>query len=182
MFKRISTPAACLAFALLAACGEGEVHTTDGSAPADDRAVEAAADANTRELADHDVTMDDLRKLAAAQTNLAELKRSRPDLKAALEGDDSEEDTSDATFDDIEAKINQIPEARAAIESAGLDVRRYVVILLGLVHAGMADAMIQHGMNQDSVVRDLQINPDNLEFVRANREEVGRVMEIGEDG
>lgn len=90
-------------------------------------AVGAADD--TQEIQNYVLTDAGLAKYSAATRKLAALP---PDAAACEDdGDDSQ------SIDDVAAKLNALPAAKAAIQSAGLSTREYVVFSFSLLQTGL---------------------------------------------
>ena len=91
-----------------------------------------AQDRDSQEIASYALTDAALAKYAQATKNLAALADSaQPDC-----GD--EDDSNGQSLDQTVAKFNAVPGARAAIQSAGMTTREYVVFMLSLFHNGLA--------------------------------------------
>jgi hypothetical protein len=135
--------------------------------------VQAAGggDADLRELSRYTLTMADIRKYAAANANLAK----HP--KAEQEDEDSEDDegSDNESLDEMAARINKMPEARKAIESAGLTARQYAVITMALFQASMAQFAVEQGADPAKVARDASVNPANIRFVKENKAELEKL-------
>src|SRR3990172_1240818 len=87
-------------------------------------------DADTREVGRYALTEDGLAKFSQAAKTLASL----PDYLASSCNDD--EDAS--TLDGMVSRMDGIPGARHAIESAGIPVREFVVFLFSAMQTGFA--------------------------------------------
>lgn len=91
-----------------------------------------AQDRDSQEIASYVLTDAALAKYTQATKNLAALADSaRPGC-----GDD--DDSNGQSLDETVAKFNAVPGARAAIQSAGMTTREYVVFMLSLFHNGLA--------------------------------------------
>jgi hypothetical protein len=136
----------------------------------------ATGDADLRELSRYQLTLAEVRKYAAANANLAKHPKVAEDEDA--EGD-SDEDTSDESLDGMAARIGKIPEARKAIESAGLTVRQYAVITMALIQASMAQFAVDSGADPAKVARDAGVNPANMKFVKEHKAELQKMQGTG---
>jgi hypothetical protein len=97
-------------------------------------------DKDTREVNSYVLTEAALAKYAKATTNLNALAKSST---AACDDDD---DGTSASLDASVARINSTPGAQAAIQSAGMTTREYVVFTWSMVQTGMgAWALSQPG-------------------------------------
>jgi hypothetical protein len=91
-----------------------------------------AQDRDSQEIASYVLTDAALAKYTQATKNLAALADSaRPGC-----GDD--DDSNGQSLDQTVAQFNAIPGAKAAIQSAGMTTREYVVFMLSLFHNGLA--------------------------------------------
>ncbi len=150
-----------LAFlALTAICGQ-PTHAAPGG------------DADLRELSRYTLTMTDLRKFAAANASLAK----HPKAEESEDADDSENDNE--SLDEMAARIGRIPEARQAIEGAGLTVRQYAVITMALFQAAFAQYAVEQGADIDKVARDAGVNPANIRFVKEHKAELEKLKGPG---
>ena len=148
-----------LMFAMLAAAFGPQAQAAGGS------------DADLRELSRYTLTLADVRKYAAANANLAK----HP--KAGQEDEDSEDDDDNGneSLDEMAARINEMPEARKAIEAAGLTARQYAVITMALFQASMAQFAVEQGADPAKVARDASVNPANIRFVKENKAELEKL-------
>jgi hypothetical protein len=89
-----------------------------------------ANDKDTREVAAYVLTDAGLAKFTKATAKLAAV----PGACAKQEDDGSNSQTIDQTV----AKMNAVPGAQAAIQSAGMTTREYVVFMWSILHNGMA--------------------------------------------
>jgi hypothetical protein len=90
-----------------------------------------AQDAGAQEVSRYTLTEAGLAKYSRATKGLAAL----PDQER---GACDEEGTEAQSLDDMAAKLDGVPGARAAIQSAGMTSREYVVFSLSLLQNGMA--------------------------------------------
>ena len=126
-------------------------------------------DADLRELSRYELTMADLKKFGAANAALAKHPK-------AEENDDAGDDTNDnESLDDMAARIGRIPEARKAIEAAGLSVRQYCVITMALFQAAFAQYAVEQGADINKVAREAGVNPANIRFVKEHKAELEKM-------
>jgi len=90
----------------------------------------AAQDNDSREVSAYVLTESGLAKFAQASKNLA-------GVPGACEEDDDDSDDLQS-IDQMVAKINSRPGAQAAIQSAGLTSREFVVFMFSMLQNGMA--------------------------------------------
>ena len=100
--------------------------------------IAAASDKDTREVSSYVFTEAGLAKFTKATQNLAAV----PGACAEQEDDGS----NSQSIDQMVAKLNAVPGAQAAIQSAGMTTREYVVFMWSMLQSGMAAwAMSQPG-------------------------------------
>jgi hypothetical protein len=121
---------------------------------------------NVQALGNYQLTMDDVRKLGRAAQNIGALTERRPELRDSL---------SVGGFDPnaIYERLNSIPEARAAVEQAGMTPRQYVTAMSALMQASLVIGMRERGVTLPAQV---PVNQANVEFLEDNREEIQRLM------
>lgn len=90
----------------------------------------AASDADTREVQSYVLTDAALSRYTQATKQLAAM----PAGGSSCEDEDSEA----ASLTDMVAKLDAVPGARKAIQSAGMTTREYVVFSMSLLHNGLA--------------------------------------------
>lgn len=92
-----------------------------------------AQDNDSREVSAYVLTESGLAKFAQASRNLAA-------VPGACEEETDDDDDSDdlKTIDQMVAKLNSRPGAQAAIQSAGMTSREYVVFMFSMMQNGMA--------------------------------------------
>lgn len=91
------------------------------------------ADRDTREISSYVLTEAGLAKYTQATRNLGALAKRMSD--ACDDGDDGQDTQS---LDDAVAHFDAIPGVRAAIKSAGMTTREYIVFTWSLFQNGMA--------------------------------------------
>jgi hypothetical protein len=91
----------------------------------------AASDKDTREISAYALTESGLAKFKQATQNLAAV----PGGCARTDDDD---DSDSKSIDEMVAKMNAVPGAAAAIQSAGMTTREFVVFTFSMFQTGMA--------------------------------------------
>ena len=164
----------------LAACGKKEGGAPDSSAPGAAPAASATA-AGTKgeaELADvqsYELSMDKIDKMLAAQRILAaKAKAMTPAEREAMKARGESDSNPNESLDDMARKIESEPMLRDAIREAGLSSREYVLITMSMMQTGMADGVLKMRPkdNQDSLIREMKANPDNIKFYREHQAEI----------
>ena len=168
---KCSRPLALCAFAVLAACDGQTARPRAEPAIAGQFASAATAEAATHAVRpeEYTLTMDRVRRVIEAQRNLA----MTTGASVAPQGTES--------VDEQVAKLDAAPELRAAVERAGLTTREQVVASRVLLQAEMAQGTIDGGAKSETVLAGIRINPANVEFYRANREQIARLQKVAED-
>ena len=160
---------------LMVACGgdaDTDVRSSDPApSAANPSRPDARNNADIAEVGDYRLKMDDVRRMHDAQLEIYRAIQANPEL-AQLASMEAEEFSLDA----VEQRFNSVPEIREAIEEAGLSVREYGVIMVALFQASFAQASLEMGAQRDSVLASSGMNPDNLDFVAENREELRRLQ------
>ena len=152
-----------LMLALLAAVLGQQAHSATGG------------DADLRELARYQLTMADVRKYAAANANLAK----HPKAEQEDENAEDDEADDDESLDEMAARIEKIPEARKAIEAAGLTARQFAVITMALFQASLAQYAIDQGADPAKIARETGVNPANIRFVKEHKAELEQMKNLG---
>lgn len=154
---------------LCTACGNGDDAERQQDVPASrtsspDISSSSQVEGEMAEVADYRLSMDAVERWHEAQRNVYRQAESNPELVQYLDVD-----LDDPSLDDLEDHYASIPEANDAIEDAGLEVREFVLITFALYQATTAQQLIAMGLEQDSVVDELNLHPADLEFARQNR-------------
>jgi hypothetical protein len=133
-------------------------------------AASSATDPALKEIANYKLTMDAVRKFAQASKTMKQYEKDHPELNQDDEEDDNDDDS--ASLDDMEAKIASIPEARKAIEGAGLSVREYVVITFAMLQSAISQYAIEQGADPAKIARDAGVHPANVTFYKEHKAEI----------
>ena len=128
--------------------------------------VAAADDKDSREVAAYVLTDSGLAKFTKATQNLAAVPGA-----CAKEDDDGPNAQS---IDQTVAKLSAVPGAQAAIQSAGMTPREYVVFMFSMLHNGMAAwAVSQPGGKLPPGTQQ-----SNVDFIKKNE---ARMSAIGQN-
>ena len=169
----------------LSACSKGDTSassaaTTTASAPASTAQVD-------RDLADvtkYRLSMDKIDKYLAAQRNIATKAASlSPAQRAAMEAKNENSGDPNASLDDMVKRIESEPMMAGAIKDAGLSPREFAMVTISMMQTGMAAAVLKMRPtdNQDSLIREMKANPDNIKFYNANEVEITRKSKAMEE-
>lgn len=172
-----------VAVALLALSACSKDKTADTAATtATPESPAAASPATDRDLADvtqYKLSMDKIDKYLQAQRNVATKAASlTPEQRAALEAKGENESNPNASIDEMVKRIEAEPMMVAAIKDAGLSAREFTVITFSMMQTGMAAAVLKMrpNDNQDSLIRAMQANPDNVKFYNEHEAEITQKM------
>lgn len=121
-----------------------------------------AEDPDTREVASYRLTETGLSRYMQATRNLVPFGK---DLSNC-----DNEDTS-MTIDAMVARLDAVPGVDAAIESAGMTAREYVVFAWALIHNGMAAWLSE----QQGAEPPADISPANVAFYKQHAAEIGKL-------
>ncbi|MCU0988625.1 MAG: hypothetical protein MUE63_03300 [Xanthomonadales bacterium] len=124
--------------------------------------AQASPDADTREVSNYRLSQSGLARYSQAAGNLGRLGEA---LGSGCEEDDTSE--QDDSIDGMVAKVNAIPGAEEAIESAGMPVREFVVFQFAVFQAGLAAWALDQPGGQLTPGASME----NVEFFRANQAE-----------
>ena len=124
------------------------------------------SDRDTREISSYVLTEAALAKYTRATTNLGDLSKS-------VSGNCDEE--SARSLDEIVARANATPGVQAAIQSAGMTTREYIVFSLSLFQNGMAAWAI----SQPGGTLPPGISKANVDFYRSHEQALQRLGNQG---
>jgi len=126
----------------------------------------AAQSGDAQEISRYLLTESGLTKFTQAQQNLASI----PGACAREEDDDS----NSQTIEQMVAKLNAAPGAAAAIQSAGLTTREFVVFTFSMFQTGMA----AWAMSQPGGKLPPGVSQANVDFYKKNE---ARLATLGEN-
>lgn len=116
-------------------------------------------------VSDYRLTMDRIRQMRQAGLNLAALQRERPDLAKSMQMEGPPDPNR------VHERLNSVPEAKAAVERAGLSTRDYA---LGM--GALMQGMIVHRMRKAGMNPPMQADPENLEFIAEHETEIMQLL------
>lgn len=124
-------------------------------------------DADVREVAAYTLTEAGLAKYVAATHNLRGIKI-----------EDCDDDTGVKDISTAAARIDAVPGAKAAVQSAGLTSREYVVFVFSLMQNGIAS----HFIDKPGAKLPAGTNPANVEFFRKHSAALAQLTEESDAG
>src|SRR5262245_19457938 len=116
----------------------------------------AAQDADSQEITRYTLTDAGLAKYTKASQNLAALPG------ACAEDDDSDSESN--SISELAGKLDAKPAAKAAVQSAGMTSREYIVFSMSLLQNGLA----AWGMSQPGAKLPPGVNKANVDFVNSH--------------
>ncbi len=106
---------------------------------------------------------------------LAKYERAVSNLRPLAEQISSCDEEIPDSIGDMAARIDRIPAAKAAIASAGLPTREFVVFMFAAFRAGLA----VWAAEQPGGELPPGVSKANVEFYRANREKIEGIPRLG---
>ena len=120
---------------------------------------QAQVDRDTQEINSYVLTDAGLARFTKATQSLGLAAK-----QASRDCDDDGEDDSSKSLDQLAAKINAMPGAKAALQSAGMTAREYIVFSLSIFQAGFAS----WGLSQPGGKLPPGVSMANVNFYRKN--------------
>jgi hypothetical protein len=155
--------------------------TGNAAAPA---ASNAQADQDLADITKYQLTMDKIDKYLAAQRNLAAKAASMtPAQRAAMEARNDNSGDPNESLDDMVKRIESEPMMASSIRDAGISPREFAMTTISLMQTGMAAAVMKMRPtdNQDSLIREMKANPDNIKFYNEHEAEITKKSKALED-
>jgi len=130
-------------------------------------------DADTKEIAAYSLSMDGIRRLAAATSELKEWEQKNPELSKGMDGDE----LKNAGGISEQAKIfdSKFPQASAVLKKDGFSTREYLVSLYAFVEAAMVVTFKKAGQAPDADKLNGVVNPANIDLVEKNWDEIQKL-------
>jgi hypothetical protein len=133
----------------------------------------AADDPDTKEIATYSLSMDGIRHLASATSELKEWEQKNPDLSKGMDGDE----LKNAGSITEQAKIfdSKFPQATAILKKNGFSTREYLISLYAFVQAAVIVSFKKAGQAPDADKLVGVVNPANINLVEKNWDEVEKL-------
>jgi hypothetical protein len=128
--------------------------------------AQGTADRDAREISSYVLTEEGVAKFARVSTNLGALAEQFAANCDDDNADDDEGGDNASSLDDMVARINAVPGAQAAIQSAGMTTREYVVFSMSLFQSGVA----AWALSQPGGTLPPGISKANVDFYRAHEQ------------
>jgi hypothetical protein len=159
-----------------AACGKADDSATSAAANTPATAAQAAqGEEDLADIGEYRLTMDKFDKWLAAQRNVMMKAKNMTDAEKAAFAQQNE-GNNNASIDDMARAVSSNPMMNQAVRDAGLSPREYALVMMSFVQTGMAAAVagMRPNDNQDSLIRAMKANPENVKFYKANEAEITR--------
>lgn len=127
-------------------------------------------DADKREISAYSLTQEGLGKYKQATRNLKGLNSNDCD-------DDSGDDSQVQSLSKVVAKMDSTPGAKAAVQSAGMTTREYVVFTFSLMQNGLA----AWALEQPGGKLPPGVSQANLDFMRAHKADMNEMGDESDD-
>jgi hypothetical protein len=130
-------------------------------------------DSDAKEIAAYSLSMDGIRHLAAATSELKEWEQKNPELSKGMDGDE----LKNAGSISEQAKVfdSKFPQAIAVLKKNGFSAREYLVSLYAFVEAAMVVTFKKAGQAPDADKLNGVVNPANIDLVEKNWEEIQKL-------
>lgn len=160
--------------ALLAACGGESAKTDTAAGAAAATQAGSGADPELADVTNYRLTMPKIDQWLQVQRNAAKaMAAMSPAERAEYRArEDQADDEKDA--DDMVRRIEGDPLMSKAVRDAGLTTREFALITMSVIQSGMAAAVLEMrpNDNQDSLVREMKANMENVRFMREHKDEM----------
>jgi hypothetical protein len=156
------------------ACSKDTAPASSG-ATATTSSAAAQANEDLQTVTDYKLDMGKIDKYMAAQRNIAmKAKDLTPQQKEAMKAKNDADDTNNDNLDDMAKRIESEPMMASAIKDAGLSPREFALITVSLMQSSMAAGILKMrpNDNQDSLIREMKANPENVKFVQEHEAEL----------
>ena len=166
-----------LGFLVVSACSKKDDASTTAATGTTPTAASKQAEEDLADVSKYRLTMDKFDKYLAASKNIGmKAKSLTPAQRAAMEQRNENASDPNASLDQMVANIEKEPLMVEAIREAGLSPREYTMITISFMQTGMAAAVakMSPNANQDSLIRSMKANPDNIKFYNENEAEITR--------
>ena len=130
-------------------------------------------DPDAKEIAAYSLSMDGIRHLATATSELKEWEQKNPDASKGMDGDE----LKNAGSITEQAKVfdSKFPQATAVLKKNGFSTRVYLVSLYAFVEAAMVVTFKKAGQAPDADKLNGVVNPANIDLVEKNWDEIQKL-------
>ena len=130
-------------------------------------------DPDAKEIAAYSLSMDGIRHLATATSELKEWEQKNPDASKGMDGDE----LKNAGSISEQARIfdSKFPQATAVLKKNGFSTREYLASLYAFVEATMVVTFKKAGQAPDADKLNGVVNPANIDLVEKNWDEIQKL-------
>jgi hypothetical protein len=130
-------------------------------------------DPDAKEIAGYCLSMEGIRHLAAATSELKEWEQKNPDVSRGMDGDE----LKNAGSITEQAKIfdSKFPQATAILKRSGFSTRAYLISLYAFVQAAMVVTFKKAGQAPDTDKLSGVVNPANIDLIEKNWDEIQKL-------
>lgn len=161
---------------VLGACSKkDDAATATGAGETNAPAANRAAEEDLADISKYRLSMEKFEKYLEASKNIGlKAKSLTPAQRAAMEQRNENSSNANASLDEMVRNVEKEPIMVDAIKAAGLSPREYMMITMSFMQTGMAAAVakMRPNDNQDSLIRSMQANPDNVKFYNEHEAEI----------
>jgi len=170
---------------VLCACDKGkDSGAGTGASSSTATASAQSADAQLAEIGEYRLTMESVGKYFAAQRNIT-LKAGKlsPAEREAMKARTESRYNANASVDDVVRNVESEPMIKDAVRDAGLSPREFALVGMTFMQTSMAAgiAKMRPDDNQDSLIRAMKANPENVKFLFDNEAELNRKQKAVEE-
>ena len=162
----------------VAACGDKDGQgDADAATSAEAAPSSQSVDEQLADLSEYELSMDKIDRYIEVQRSLAKRAAAMsPAEREAMKEKYAGDDNANGSIDDMARNIAEVPEWNAAVREAGLSPREFALITMSMMQSAMAASVLKMRPNddQDSLAREMKVNPENIKFYREHEAEITR--------
>jgi hypothetical protein len=162
----------------LAACGAKDDESDSAAATSDAPATTSqSVDEQLEDLSEYKLSMDKIDRYIAVQRSLAQRAAAMsPAERKAMGEKYGNSNNANASLDDMTRNIAEHPLMSAAVREGGLSPREFTMITMSMMQSAMAASVLKMRPDddQDSLAREMKVNPDNIKFYQQHEAEIAR--------
>ncbi len=130
-------------------------------------------DPDDKEIATYALSMDKIRHLASATSELKDWEQKNPDLAKGMDGDE----LKNAGSITEQAKVfdAKFPQGTAILKKNGFSTKEYLVALYAFIQAAMIVSFKKAGQAPDVDKLNGVVNPANVDLIEKNWDEVEKL-------
>ena len=144
------------------------------SSPFAARAQKATDDElDAKEIATYSLSMDGIRHLATATSELKEWEQKNPDASKGMDGDELK--NAGSLTEQARIFDSKFPQGTAILKKNGFSTREYLISLYAFIQAAMVVTLKKAGQAPESDKLTGVVNPANIELVEKNWDEIQKL-------